>query len=163
MRLTDASSELSSFSALLKQETNKNARSKSSWISRTAVATAEAMLEACPSVYERRCLLELLSAVDFCDSGIAALKFRRLLRKLQLVEPSLCAGKETVVNGPSLGKPHAVLVWSSVFFDFTDHSIAMRLLPCVNYAAFIHVCDSLILFSRFDASACCKQEFIFLA
>lgn len=103
MRLTDASSELSSFSALLKQETNKNARSKSSWISRTAVATAEAMLEACPSVYERRCLLELLSAVDFCDSGIAALKFRRLLRKLQLVEPSLCAGKETVVNGPSLG------------------------------------------------------------
>lgn len=100
MRLREASAELTLFSALLKQETNKIG---TSWISRTAVAAAESMLEACPSVYERHCLLQLLSAVDFCDSGAATLKFKRYSWKLQLVEPCLCIGKETVADGPNLG------------------------------------------------------------
>lgn len=116
MRLSEASTELTLFSALLKQETNKNPKISPSWISRTAVVAAEAMLEACPSVYERHCLLELLSTVDFCDSGIAALKFKRLSWKLQLVEPSLCIGKETVANGPNLGNPQVIL-WSTVHFN----------------------------------------------
>lgn len=103
MRLTDASIQLSSFSALLKEETNKRTKGMVLWISKTAVAAADAMLEACPSVYEQRCLLQLLLAVDFCDAGIANLRFRRCYWKLQLVEPSLRAGQETVVNGCNLG------------------------------------------------------------
>jgi len=103
MRLSEASTELTLFSALLKQETNKTVKATPSWISQTAVAAAEAMLEACPSVYERHCLLQLLSAVDFCDAGTASVKFKRYSWKLQLVEPALCIGKETVANGLNLG------------------------------------------------------------
>lgn len=121
MRLTEASTELTLFSALLKQETNKTAKTRPSWISRTAVAAADAMLEACPSVYERHCLLQLLSAVDFCDSGAAALKFKRYSWKLQLVEPSLCIGKESVANGPNLGKLPRVIIWSTSISKLNAH------------------------------------------
>ncbi|PIA25431.1 hypothetical protein AQUCO_11400007v1 [Aquilegia coerulea] len=96
MRLSEASAHLASFSFRIKDEplqpkTNISREGKlgSLWIGSTAVAAADAMLSTCPSAYEKRCLLQLLSATDFGDGGSAATCFRRLYWKVNLAEPSL--------------------------------------------------------------------------
>ncbi|KAF5204820.1 Spatacsin [Thalictrum thalictroides] len=96
MRLSEASAHLASFSVRIKDEplqlkTNISREGKlgSLWIGSTAVAAADAMLSTCPSAYEKRCLLQLLSATDYGDGGSAATCFRRLYWKVNLAEPSL--------------------------------------------------------------------------
>jgi spatacsin len=109
MRITEAGAHLSAFSGILKEEQRKQhgqysriMRSNITWITAAAVAAADAMLEACPSVYERRCLLQLLSAEDFADGGLAAIRFRKLYWKMQLAEPALGSGSGVVANGSEL-------------------------------------------------------------
>ncbi|KAF9603991.1 hypothetical protein IFM89_039345 [Coptis chinensis] len=96
MRLSEASVHLASFSVRIREEplqlkTNIGREGKigSLWISSTAVGAAEAMLSTCPSAYEERCLLQLLSSTDFGDGGSAATSFKRLYWKINLAEPSL--------------------------------------------------------------------------
>lgn len=60
-----------------------------SWISSTASKAADAVLSTCPSPYEKRCLLQLLSATDFGDGGYAAAYYRRAYWKINLAEPLL--------------------------------------------------------------------------
>ncbi|XWS41450.1 hypothetical protein CRYUN_Cryun17cG0082900 [Craigia yunnanensis] len=96
MRLSEASAHLGSFSARIKEEpsnlqTNIGREGQISvpWISSTAIKAADAMLSTCPSPYEKRCLLQLLSAADFGDRGSAADYYQRLYWKINLAEPSL--------------------------------------------------------------------------
>ncbi|XP_052197729.1 uncharacterized protein LOC127804771 isoform X2 [Diospyros lotus] len=95
MRLSEASAHLESFSARTKEEsihvhTNlTKGQIGTSWISSTAMKASDAMLLTCPSPYERRCLLQLLSAIDFGDGGSASTYFRRLYWKIDMAEPSL--------------------------------------------------------------------------
>ncbi|XWS29439.1 hypothetical protein CRYUN_Cryun24cG0029700 [Craigia yunnanensis] len=96
MRLSEASAHLGSFSARIKEEpsslqTNigREGQIGMSWISSTAIKAADATLSTCPSPYEKRCLLQLLSSADFGDGGSAATYYRRLYWKINLAEPSL--------------------------------------------------------------------------
>ncbi|KAF3534393.1 hypothetical protein DY000_02036196 [Brassica cretica] len=96
MRLSEASAHLDSFGARVKDEsmhfqsnTAKEVNFGGSWISKTAVKAADAVLSTCPSPYEKRCLLQLLAAIDFGDGGSAATYYRRLYWKVNLAEPSL--------------------------------------------------------------------------
>lgn len=95
MRLSEASAHLGSFSARIKEEPHvytqagKEGKIGSLWISSTAVKAANAMLSRCPSPYEKRCLLHLLTATDFGDGGSAATCYQRLYWKVNLAEPSL--------------------------------------------------------------------------
>ncbi|XP_015160891.1 uncharacterized protein [Solanum tuberosum] len=95
MRLSEASAHLGSFSARIKEEPHvytqagKEGKIGSVWISSTAVKAANAMLSRCPSPYEKRCLLHLLTATDFGDGGSAATCYQRLYFKVNLAEPSL--------------------------------------------------------------------------
>lgn len=108
MRISEASAHLAAFTALLKEETHqqhvpsRSAKSNSAWITKAAVAAADAMHAACTSAYERRCLLQLLSGSDFGDGGHAAMRFRRLYWKIQLAEPALREGSELVTDGTNL-------------------------------------------------------------
>lgn len=101
MRLSDASALLMSFSGLLRDELQQG-RQSSIWMINAAISAADAMLDACPSPYERRCLLQLLSAADFGDGGAAAVRFRRLYWKMQLAEPSLQESNRVIEGGTSL-------------------------------------------------------------
>lgn len=96
MRLSEASAHLGSFSARIKEEssqlpayTGKEGQIGTSWVSSTAVQAADAMLSACPSPYEKRCLLQLLAATDFGVGSSAATYYRRLYWKINLAEPLL--------------------------------------------------------------------------
>lgn len=96
MRLSEASAHLGSFSTRVKEEPTtlqtsmkKEENIPSSWISSTAVTAANAVLSTCPSPYEKRCLLKLLTSTDFGDGGSAAAYYRRLHWKINLAEPLL--------------------------------------------------------------------------
>ncbi|KAG6556016.1 hypothetical protein Mapa_001956 [Marchantia paleacea] len=108
MRISEASAHLAAFTALLKEETHqqnvpsRSVKSNTAWITKAAIAAADAMHAACPSAYERRCLLQLLSGSDFGDGGHAAMRFRRLYWKIQLAEPALREGSELVTDGANL-------------------------------------------------------------
>ncbi|XAR73263.1 hypothetical protein NMG60_11007174 [Bertholletia excelsa] len=98
MCLSEAAAHLGSFSARIKEESAQLQTNMSkgpigtSWTSATAVKAADAMLSTCPSPYEKRCLLQLLSAADFGDGVSAATHYRRLYWKISLAEPSLRLG-----------------------------------------------------------------------
>lgn len=94
MRLSEASAHLASFAARIKDEASqlnstKEAAVISGWVVVTAVKAADAVLSTCPSIYEKRCLLQLLAEVDFADSGTSSSYFRRKYWKINLSEPSL--------------------------------------------------------------------------
>ncbi|KAJ3694138.1 hypothetical protein LUZ60_009618 [Juncus effusus] len=90
MRLSEASAHLASFSARIKEDPSSSSSSSSSlthlnrgpWLSNTAVKAGESVLATCPSLYEKRCLLELLSSADFGDGGGSAAYFGRLYWKI---------------------------------------------------------------------------------
>ncbi|KAE8791643.1 hypothetical protein D1007_33903 [Hordeum vulgare] len=95
MRLSEASAHLTSFSARIKDEASqsnsfKEASSITGWVVATAVKAADAVLSTCPSLYEKRCLLQLLAAVDFADGGSSSAYFGRSYWKINLAEPTLC-------------------------------------------------------------------------
>lgn len=109
MRLSEASAHLTLFSARLKEEShqsqhgqNRSSKITTGWITVAAVTAADTMLKACPSAYERRCLLQLLAGADFGDGGIAALRFRRLYWKVQLAEPALQQKSDSITVGTNL-------------------------------------------------------------
>ena len=88
---------LSSFSARIKDEASTQLRSKlfqrrviAEWVAITAVKAADAVLSTCSTIYEKRCLLQLLSAVDFADGGTSSSYFSPRYWKSNLFEPSLC-------------------------------------------------------------------------
>lgn len=96
MRLSDASAHLGSFSARIKEEhptiqttSGRDECIGTSWASSIAKKASDAMLTTCPSPYEKRCLLQLLSATDFGDGGSAMSRYRRLYWKINLAEPLL--------------------------------------------------------------------------
>lgn len=109
MRLSETSAHLTLFSARLKEEShqsqhgqNRSSKITTGWITVAAVTAADTMLKACPSAYERRCLLQLLAGADFGDGGIAALRFRRLYWKVQLAEPALQQKSDSITVGTNL-------------------------------------------------------------
>lgn len=92
MRLSEASVHLGSFSARIKEEhlnMQRDGCMNTSWVSSIAEKASESMLMTCPSPYEKRCLLQLLSATDFGDGGSAMAHYRRLYWKINLAEPLL--------------------------------------------------------------------------
>ncbi|KAL8125295.1 hypothetical protein AgCh_012832 [Apium graveolens] len=96
MRLSDASAHIGSFSARIKEEqihvqmnNGSDGQIGTAWISSTAVKAADTLLSKCPSPYEKRCLLQLLSSADFGDGGSAAVNYKRHYWKINLAEPSL--------------------------------------------------------------------------
>ncbi|KAL6626875.1 hypothetical protein ACP70R_030601 [Stipagrostis hirtigluma subsp. patula] len=96
MRISEASAHLASFSVRIKDEASHTQLNSSKevsviagWVAATAVKAADAMLSTCPSIYEKRCLLELLAEVDFADGGTSSSYFRRRYWKINLSEPSL--------------------------------------------------------------------------
>ncbi|KAG8053146.1 hypothetical protein GUJ93_ZPchr0001g29494 [Zizania palustris] len=96
MRLSEASAHLASFSARVKDEashaqlnSSKEESAMTGWIAVTVVKAADAVLSTCPSIYEKRCLLQLLTVVDFSDDGSSSAYFRRSYWKIILAEPSL--------------------------------------------------------------------------
>lgn len=96
MRLPEASAHLTSFSLRIKDEvshtqlnSSKEASVIAGWVAATAVKAADAVLSTCSSIYEKRCLLQLLSAVDFADGGASSSYFSRRYWKINLSEPSL--------------------------------------------------------------------------
>ncbi|XP_024990189.1 uncharacterized protein LOC112524555 isoform X3 [Cynara cardunculus var. scolymus] len=96
MRLSEASAHLGSFSARIKEEhpnvqttSGRDGSNGTSWVSSIAEKASDAMLMTCPSPYEKRCLLQLLSATDFGDGGSAMSHYRRLYWKINLAEPLL--------------------------------------------------------------------------
>ncbi|KAG9456856.1 hypothetical protein H6P81_001364 [Aristolochia fimbriata] len=96
MRLTDAANHLNHFSGIFRDERPhmhsnlpRDCQISSPWIGSTAVKAAEAILSTCPSPYEKRCLLHLLSSADFGDGGSAAARFRQFYWKINIAEPSL--------------------------------------------------------------------------
>lgn len=102
MRLSEASAHLASFSARLKDETShaqlnssKEESAMAGWVAVTVVKAADAVLSTCPSIYEKRCLLQLLAVVDFSDGGSSAAYFRRGYWKIILAEPSVCKDGDT--------------------------------------------------------------------
>lgn len=110
MRLSEASVHLTSFSTRIKDEslympTNilRDGILKAAWISSTAAKAAEAMLTACPSAYEKRCLLQLLAATDFGDGGSTSIYFQRLHWKINLAEPSLRKDDDLYLGNETLG------------------------------------------------------------
>lgn len=109
MRLTEASVHLTSFSTRIKDESlymptniQRDGALKAAWISSTAAKAAEAMLSACPSAYEKRCLLQLLAATDFGD-GATSIYFQRLQWKINLSEPSLRKDDDLYLGNEILG------------------------------------------------------------
>ncbi|XP_062194810.1 uncharacterized protein LOC133897988 isoform X2 [Phragmites australis] len=97
MRLPEASAHLASFSARIKDEashtqlnSSKEASVIAGWVAITAVKAADAVLSTCPSIYEKRCLLQFLAEVDFADGGASSSYFRRRFWKINLSEPSVC-------------------------------------------------------------------------
>ncbi|KAI5076391.1 hypothetical protein GOP47_0008456 [Adiantum capillus-veneris] len=109
MRTSEASAHLALFSNRLKEELqqsqhsqNRSGRISAAWITAAAVTAADTMLTACPSAYERRCLLQLLAGADFGDGGVAALRFRRLYWKVKLAEPAFQQKSDTAVVGMDL-------------------------------------------------------------
>ncbi|KAK1264752.1 hypothetical protein QJS04_geneDACA023233 [Acorus gramineus] len=109
MRLSEASAHLASFSARFKEEpyhtnfgTPRDVPIKATWISSTAIKTADAMLSTCPSAYEKRCLLQLLSEVEFGDGGSAAARFGRHYWKINLAEPSLRKDEDSYLGNEIL-------------------------------------------------------------
>ncbi|KAG0546959.1 hypothetical protein BDA96_01G038500 [Sorghum bicolor] len=97
MRLSEASAHLASFSARIRDEASHTQLNSSKevsviaeWVAVTAVKAADAVLSTCPSIYEKRCLLQLLSEVDFADGGTSSSNFSRRYWKINLSEPSLC-------------------------------------------------------------------------
>lgn len=97
MRLPEASARLASFSARIKDEASHTQLNSSKevsviaeWVATTAVKAADAVLSNCSSIYEKRCLLQLLAAVDFADGGTSSSYFSRRYWKINLSEPSLC-------------------------------------------------------------------------
>uniref|UniRef100_A0A0E0JEY2 Spatacsin C-terminal domain-containing protein n=1 Tax=Oryza punctata TaxID=4537 RepID=A0A0E0JEY2_ORYPU len=102
MRLSEASAHLASFSARLKDETShaqlnssKEESAMAGWVAVTVVKAADAVLSTCPSIYEKRCLLQLLAVVDFSDGGSSTAYFRRGYWKIILAEPSVCKEGDT--------------------------------------------------------------------
>ncbi|RLN30060.1 uncharacterized protein C2845_PM05G27470 [Panicum miliaceum] len=96
MRLPEASAHLASFSVRIKDEashtqlnSSKEVSVVAGWVAATAVKAADAVLSTCPSIYEKRCLLQLLSAVDFADGGASSSYFSKRYWKINLSEPSL--------------------------------------------------------------------------
>ncbi|KAK8969243.1 hypothetical protein KSP40_PGU005204 [Platanthera guangdongensis] len=109
MRLSEASVHLTSFSARVKDESfymltniQRDGILKAGWISSTAVKAAEAMLLMCPSAYEKRCLLHLLSVTDFGDGGYTSTYFQRLYWKINLAEPLLRKDDESYLGNETL-------------------------------------------------------------
>ncbi|KAI3930736.1 hypothetical protein MKX01_037182, partial [Papaver californicum] len=109
MRLSEASAHLASFSARIKEESfharaniGREGQVGAPWISSTAVTAADAMLSTCPSAYEKRCLLQLLSATDFGDGGSASTYFRQLHWKINLAEPALRKEDELYLGNETL-------------------------------------------------------------
>jgi len=97
MCLSEAFVHLSSFSARIKDEASHTQLNSSKevlviaeWVAITAVKAADAVLSTCSTIYEKRCLLQLLSAVDFADGGTSSSYFSRSYWKSNLSEPSLC-------------------------------------------------------------------------
>ncbi|KAJ1264321.1 hypothetical protein BS78_09G254700 [Paspalum vaginatum] len=96
MRLSEASAHLASFSVRIKDEashaqvnSSKEVSVIAGWVAVIAVKAADAVLSTCPSIYEKRCLLQLLSAVDFADGGTSSSYFSKRYWKINLSEPSL--------------------------------------------------------------------------
>ncbi|XP_051127140.1 uncharacterized protein LOC127248696 isoform X2 [Andrographis paniculata] len=97
MRLSEASAHLGAFTISVKEEPLLHTQSNwereekigKSWTSSMAVKAADAMLRTCPSPYEKRCLLRLLSATDFGDGGAIAARYGQLSWKIDMAEPSL--------------------------------------------------------------------------
>ena len=88
---------LSSFSARIKDEASHTQLNSSKevlviaeWVAITAVKAADVVLSTCSTIYEKRCLLQLLSAVDFADGGTSSSYFSRRYWKSNLSGPSLC-------------------------------------------------------------------------
>lgn len=108
MRITEAGAHLATFSGSLKDEQRRQAgphkhlKTNTSWITAAAEAAANAMLEGCPSAYERRCLLQLLSGADFGDGGLAAIRYRKMYWKMQLAEPDLRSGSGLLAKAKDL-------------------------------------------------------------
>ncbi|KAF5794542.1 putative spatacsin [Helianthus annuus] len=107
MRLTEASAHLGSFSARIKEEHNSiQTSTKDGPIGGSLVSVAEkasdAMLMTCPSPYEKRCLLQLLSATDFGDGGSLMSHYRRLYWKISLAEPLLRKDDVLLLGNESL-------------------------------------------------------------
>ncbi|XP_028755143.1 uncharacterized protein LOC114714558 isoform X1 [Neltuma alba] len=101
MRLSEASAHLGSFSLRIKEEPThlqadigREGKIGTSWISSTASKAADAVLSTCPSPYEKRCLLQLLAAIDFGDGGYASVYYRKCYWKINLAEPLLCKNDE---------------------------------------------------------------------
>ncbi|KAH7442054.1 hypothetical protein KP509_03G068400 [Ceratopteris richardii] len=115
MRISEASAHLALFSTRLKdelfqsQQAQKGGKISTAWITRAAVTVANTMLRACPSAYERRCLLQLLAGADFGDGGVASQQFRRLYWKLHLAEPALQQKSDSVALGTDIDD-HALLL-----------------------------------------------------
>ncbi|CAM8951081.1 unnamed protein product [Rhodiola kirilowii] len=114
MRLAEAAAHLDSFSFRIKDDlahlqtvTVKDEQVGTTWISSTAVKAADAVLSTCPSPYEKKCLLQLLSDAYFGDGGSSASRYQRLYWKINIAEPllrndnSLHLGNETL-NDDSL-------------------------------------------------------------
>lgn len=97
MRLTEASAYLATFSVRTREEPthtqptplHDELLNQAPWLSSTAVKAAEAVLSTCPTLYERRSLLQLLASADFGDDGSSAAYFKRLYWKINLAEPDL--------------------------------------------------------------------------
>ncbi|GMH24506.1 hypothetical protein Nepgr_026349 [Nepenthes gracilis] len=109
MRLSEASAHLGSFSARTKEEPflllsnfGREGQTSASWITSTAMKAADAILLACPSTYEKRCLLELLAATDFGDGGSTGAYYRRQYWKIKLAEPALCGVDDLQLGNDTL-------------------------------------------------------------
>lgn len=109
LRVAEASAHLGSFSTRIKEESPHIHQSREkegtigiSWISSTAAKAADAILSRCSSPYEKRCLLQLLSATDFSDGGSAATRYGRLYWKINLAEPSLRSDDFSLLGNETL-------------------------------------------------------------
>lgn len=96
MRLTEAAAHLGSFSYRIKEDlahvhtaVEKDEQLGTSWISSTAVKAADAVFSTCPSPYEKKCFLKLLSDTDFGDGGSSVSHYQRLNWKINIAEPLL--------------------------------------------------------------------------
>ncbi|KMZ60787.1 hypothetical protein ZOSMA_56G00180 [Zostera marina] len=115
MRLSDASAHLLSFSAKIKDQSSRSNLIKDNlinvtWIRYTAVKAADAMLNVCPSSYEKSCLLKLLASVDFGDGGSASAHYRKLLLKIKLSEPLLGKDDYSLIDCENLDDASLLMV-----------------------------------------------------
>ena len=146
MRLSEASTHLALFSARVKEDyhqahyiPNRSGKtSTAAWISVSAVTAADTILASCPSPYEQRCLLELLSSADFGDGGAAATRFRRLYQKIQLAEPALQKGLKSMVYGANLDDDALLLALESQGKWEQARSWAQQLEPTGRNAKAMH-------------------------